>query len=948
MPTLEWIGKEKVINHHQEVPFRVLDRQYSFDENGQHAEEKVNCAEGAREAALGRNGSENMIIHGDNLDALKALLPRYEGRVKCIYIDPPYNTGNEGWVYNDNVNDPKIRKWLGEVVGKEGEDLTRHDKWLCMMYPRLKLLQKLLAEDGCLIISIGYHELNNLVNLLREIFGSKQIVTITVQTSGGKPSGGFNYVHEYLIFVVPIFAQDLLSVYEQQTEHRDALRAEGKKLAEEIAAGIHAGSYDNPVLENKLTELAGRLARTGGKKVYGYLKADVKDLIDNIVDELAKDERIASLYSLWYEKREEVLKTYTMDMPARLPLSRNPEFKPIRNAVIQAAMEIMADRVMEDGAADEGAELSGPEAFAEPERSESEPVEADIPFPTGGGSRRKKTWWTDKYKTARSYLYGTKDVPPNFKKAFEGMQEEAASGNGLAMYDLGRMHLSGLGCEKDEDAAQEWFAKAYQAFLAEEGRAKKPGYMQYRIGKLFSFGYGVEQDYLQAAAWYEKAVANENPFAAYALASLYRRGQGVEQDNAEAFRLYTMAASDENSPNAYAAYELGRMYKDGVGTTADKAASESWYRKAYLGFLSIERQMADDKLYYRLGQMNLTGTGTEKDLDLAREYFEKAAALDNADALYGLGKLYLDPRFAGCSAPRAVDYLFAAAQKGHDYGQYALGRLFLAGEVVPKNPAYALIWLEKAVKQENPAAEYLLGKALLLGEDAPQDLARGEALLNRAIENGHEYAAYVLGKAYLEGSAVAQDIPKAIGYLTMAAEKGAAPAEYALGKLFYQGEAVPKDVGKALYHLESAAEKDHPYAAYLAGKIRLSEEGYLDVEKAVRLFEAAAALGNDFAEYQLGKLYLYGKDVSQNMEAAVRWLTASAEHGNQYAAQLLHSVRNNKNLSVAMASLRLLHHISRMIQNRLEDERRGKGGTIIERKLRRQIEEKKQALGIRL
>ena len=189
MPTLEWIGKEKVINHHQEVPFRVLDRQYSFDENGQHA---------------GDNGSENMIIHGDNLDALKALLPRYEGRVKCIYIDPPYNTGNEGWVYNDNVNDPKIRKWLGEVVGKEGEDLTRHDKWLCMMYPRLKLLQKLLAEDGCLIISIGYHELNNLVNLLREIFGSKQIVTITVQTSGGKPSGGFNYVHEYLIFVVPM------------------------------------------------------------------------------------------------------------------------------------------------------------------------------------------------------------------------------------------------------------------------------------------------------------------------------------------------------------------------------------------------------------------------------------------------------------------------------------------------------------------------------------------------------------------------------------------------------------------------------------------------------------------------------------------------------------------------------------------------------------------------
>ena len=156
MPTLEWIGKSKVINHHQEVPFRVLERQYSYDEQGQHEED---------------NGSENMIIRGDNLEALKALLPRYEGRVKCIYIDPPYNTGNEGWVYNDNVNDPKIKKWLGEVVGKEGEDLTRHDKWLCMMYPRLKLLQKLLAEDGAIFISIDDNELYNLKAICDEIFG---------------------------------------------------------------------------------------------------------------------------------------------------------------------------------------------------------------------------------------------------------------------------------------------------------------------------------------------------------------------------------------------------------------------------------------------------------------------------------------------------------------------------------------------------------------------------------------------------------------------------------------------------------------------------------------------------------------------------------------------------------------------------------------------------------
>ena len=162
MPTLEWIGKEKVVNHHLEVPYRVLERKYSFDENGQTEAD---------------NGSENMIIHGDNLEALKSLLPRYEGRVKCIYIDPPYNTGNEGWVYNDNVNDPHIKAWLNKTVGKEGEDLSRHDKWLCMMYPRLKLLQKLLAEDGAIFISIDDTEYANLKLICDEIFGSNCFVS---------------------------------------------------------------------------------------------------------------------------------------------------------------------------------------------------------------------------------------------------------------------------------------------------------------------------------------------------------------------------------------------------------------------------------------------------------------------------------------------------------------------------------------------------------------------------------------------------------------------------------------------------------------------------------------------------------------------------------------------------------------------------------------------------
>ena len=179
MPTLNWIGKDKVIHHLEDVPFRVLEHRYTY----------------------GAADSGNMIIRGDNLHALKSLLPRYEGRIKCIYIDPPYNTGNEGWVYNDNVNDPKIKKWLGEAVGREGEDLSRHDKWLCMMYPRLRLLQRLLADDGAIFISIDDNEQAFLKLICDEIFGYPNFVAQIVwqRTFATKnDSKFFSSEHEYI------------------------------------------------------------------------------------------------------------------------------------------------------------------------------------------------------------------------------------------------------------------------------------------------------------------------------------------------------------------------------------------------------------------------------------------------------------------------------------------------------------------------------------------------------------------------------------------------------------------------------------------------------------------------------------------------------------------------------------------------------------------------------
>jgi adenine-specific DNA-methyltransferase len=180
MPVLTWIGKDKVVNHDKELPFRVLKP--------------------VKELSVGDN-SENLLIEGDNLEALKALMPFYYGKVKCIYIDPPYNTGNEGWVYNDRVNSPQIKSWLNKVVGTEGEDLCRHDKWLCMMYPRLKLLKELLAEDGAIFVSIDDNEVHNLRAILDEIFGEKnfQAQIIIQSNKRGHTYKQLAKTHEYVL-----------------------------------------------------------------------------------------------------------------------------------------------------------------------------------------------------------------------------------------------------------------------------------------------------------------------------------------------------------------------------------------------------------------------------------------------------------------------------------------------------------------------------------------------------------------------------------------------------------------------------------------------------------------------------------------------------------------------------------------------------------------------------
>jgi len=208
MPTLDWIGKTAVVNHHRKVPYHLL-----------------RCD---RELSAGDADAGNLLVQGDNLLALKALLPYYAGKVKCIYIDPPYNTGNEKWVYNDNVNSPEIREWLGKVVGAEAEDLSRHDKWLCMMYPRLALLRDFLTEDGAIFISIDDNEVHLLRCALDELFGRQNFVAEMIWEGAFKNDARqIGVSHEYIL----VYARNRDELPREWTVAKEAVELVLKEVA---------------------------------------------------------------------------------------------------------------------------------------------------------------------------------------------------------------------------------------------------------------------------------------------------------------------------------------------------------------------------------------------------------------------------------------------------------------------------------------------------------------------------------------------------------------------------------------------------------------------------------------------------------------------------------------------------------------------------------------------
>ncbi len=263
MPTLNWIGKEAVVNHDKEVPFRLLRK--------------------VKSASVGEK-SQNLIIHGDNLEALKALMPYYVGKVKCIYIDPPYNTGNENWVYNDKVNSPKIKKWFGKVVGNQTVDLCRHDKWLCMMYPRFKLLRDLLSEDGVIFVSIDDNEHCNMRGIADEIFGEENFLANLVWSNkeggGSSDSKNFRIKHEYIV----VYAKNISSVLikgveisnrERYTKQDEFLPVRGPFYLQKLGMGTiqYSESLDYPITTPDGSEVSPRDNNNGKKACWRWSKA---------------------------------------------------------------------------------------------------------------------------------------------------------------------------------------------------------------------------------------------------------------------------------------------------------------------------------------------------------------------------------------------------------------------------------------------------------------------------------------------------------------------------------------------------------------------------------------------------------------------------------------------------------------------------------------------------
>lgn len=587
-----------------------------------------------------------------------------------------------------------------------------------------------------------------------------------------------------------IFRQDFISIYEKTTEQRDRLKEQAENSLLFLLQQMQKGICHNPRIAEQMQLLSKRLQNTGGKKVYGYLKADVKAIVNTIVDELAKEKCVAECYREWQKCRDEIQHYYKDTDIERIPLSQQKELKSIKNMVIREAVRFG-------------------EGYLYLKEADTED---EITY---------YAKWTNRYKEARGYLYGTAESEADEEAAYEIMLEEAEAGNAYAMHDMGKIYAQGIGAQASREQAEEWYGKSLNTLLLLEETQERV-YLEYRIGKMYQYGLGTEENPKEAVRWFHKAAEKGHIYACYSLAMLYLRGQGVERDDGRAYGLF-LRSYDGGNP--YAAYELGKLCEAGRGTVRNPEKAQNYYRAAFLGFINMEKKAKDDTLWYRIGCMYLHGIGTEPDEEQAERYLQKAYKYGNTHAAYQLARLYIR---------QETQKLREDPEATPDY------------EKIIK----AVKWLEEAARQANPFADYALGRLYKEGVLLEKDMEKAVFHLQRAADAGNSFAQYQLGKIYLEEEY--KNIPAAVQYLTLAADQKNELAAYRLGRLYLIGEDLPKNIERALYYLDMSAEAGNQYAQYVLGKLYLiGKEVEQDREKAYEYFSRSAEQGNIYAAYFL-------------------------------------------------------------------------------------------------
>ena len=627
------------------------------------------------------------------------------------------------------------------------------------------------------------------------------------------------------VFANDIFHDDLQSIYQEQTVSRDELKAVSKNEFESIVNRIASNDHTDPQLEELIRKLYIQLQNVKGKKVYGYLPMEIKETVNKIFSELAKDENIQQLYEKWCGLERLKYKTYTQKETELPKLADNKVFQPVRNMIIRTVLNMKpfdANTEIEGSEPNDEYFDNTPQSMS-PLFDEAEPL-AETETDESAAAIKYYIKWNDQYKKACKLIYGKDAKLNDFKKAEQLLLSESQRGNVLAVYDLGKLYSTDKLGEKNEEMSIAKYTRALQGFLQIEPNSKelKP-YVQYRIGKMYCYGSGTEQNYQKAFEWFKRSAKQKNKFAQFSLANLYYYGSGVEKDLSQAF-LWYQRASSQGQP--YAAYSIAQMYRYGEYVTKDNDTAQRYYKQALSGFLKIENDdMANDDLFYKLGQMFKLGLGTDSDVTKAIEYFKRSAEMNNKNGLFEYGKA------------------------------------LLTGEHIPQDTDSAVKLIEKAVKLKNSNAKRFLALEYISGEHLEQDIEKGIALLTECADSGDVIASYRLGKIYLQGEIMPQNLDKAEKYLLLAADNEY--TQYALAKLYLQEEKY--DIQKAVNYFENCAAKNH-WASYQLGRIYLfgAKDIERDKEKAVEWFTKSANDGNEYAQDLLENMERYENAVLAN------------------------------------------------------------------------------------